>query len=78
MNKPVLGLLLGAVLGAFDGLDRPGLRARDRAADHGHRHRLDLQGPDRRRPRRLVRLARAVARERAARRPRRRRRSSRS
>ena len=76
MNKPVLGLLLGAVLGAFDGLTALVSAPETAPQIMGIVIGSTVQGPDRRRPRRLVRLARAVARQGHARRPRWCRRSS--
>ena len=48
MKKPVFGMVLGGVLGVFDGLVGAALGARDAAGDRGHRARLDVQGHPRR------------------------------
>ena len=45
MSKPILGLMLGAILGIFDGLTALVSAPEPAARDSRHRHRLDVQGP---------------------------------
>ena len=72
MKKPVFAMLLGGVLGVFDGLTAL-ISAPETAGHRRHRDRLDDQRRHRRPHHRPGRPAHAVAADRHRRRPRRRR-----